>query len=137
MPDRRKSPAPGNRGEAQRKNAGKRSRNSNLPPRLDSCLIRYKPPKGRALVIRLTPAQMEMLRALRPAPVSRADLANVRPRLGLSGPQYVERLRKAGLAIDTQWIHATDRNGAPVRYGRYCLRGSVLSVNPNPNNEES
>lgn len=134
MPDRRKSPAPGNRGEAQ-SNAGKRSRNSTLPLRLDSCLIRYKPPKGRALVVRLTPAQMEMLQALRPAPLSRVDLAKRRPRLGLSGPQYVERLRKAGLVIDTQWIHATDRNGNAVRFGRYCLRGSVLSVNPN--NEES
>ena len=133
-PERRKSPAPGNRGEA-RKHAGKRSRNSTLPMRLDSCLIRYKPPKGRALAIRLTPAQMEMLQALRPAPVSRVDLANRRPRLGLSGPQYVERLRKAGLVIDTRWVHAIDRNGNAVRYGRYCLRGSVLSVNPN--SEES
>jgi len=135
MANRRKKPAPENRGEAQSKNAAKRSRNSTLPLRLDSCLIRYKPPKGHALAIRLTPAQMEMLQALRPAPVSRVDLANRRPRLGLSGPQYVERLRKAGLVIDTQWIHATDRNGDAVRFGRYCLRGRVLSVNTN--NEES
>ena len=135
MPDRRKGPAPGNRGEAQNEHASKRSTNhiKSAPP--GCCLIRYKPPKGRALAIRLTPAQMEMLQALRPAPVSRVDLANRRPRLGLSGPQFVERLRKAGLVIDTQWIHTTDRNGAAVRYGRYCLRGSVLSVNPN--NEES
>ncbi len=126
--ERRKSPAPGNRGEAQSKNAGKRPLNhiKSAPP--GSCLIRYKPPKGRALAIWLTPSQLEMLQALRPAPVSRVTLAKRRPRLGLSGPQYIERLRKAGLEIESEWRTGTDRDGRRVRFVEYKLRGTVLGV---------
>ena len=132
MADRRKSPAPGNRGEAQSKNAGKRSRNSTLPMRPDSCLIRYKPPKGRALAIRLSPSQLEMLQALRPAPVSRFDLANRRPRLGLSGPQYVERLRRKGLEIESVWRTGTDRDGRRVRFVQYQLLGTLFNAEGAP-----
>jgi len=69
-----------------------------------------------------------MLQALRPAPVSRITLAKRRPRLGLSGPQYIERLRRKGLHIETAWHTDTDRDGRRVRFVEYHLLGTVQGV---------
>jgi len=128
MPDRTKSPAPGNRGEAQSKNAGKRSQNHTKTGGPGFCLLRYAPPNGKPVHIRLSPAALEMVEALRRAPASRFDLVQRRPRLGLSGPQAIERLRKAGIEIESEWLKGKDRDGRPVRFVRYCLRGRVLGV---------
>jgi hypothetical protein len=90
--------------------------------------LRYAPPGGKPLHIRLSPGALEMVEALRSAPASRFELMKRRPRLGLSGPQAIERLRKAGIEIESEWLKGEDRTGRPVRFVRYCLRGRVLGV---------
>jgi hypothetical protein len=127
MADRRKGPAPGTRGEAAN-NAGERSPNHTKGAAPGFCLVRYKPPKGRALAIRLGATDSEMLAALSVAPASRFDLMKRRPRLGLSGPQIVERLRKRGLTIESEWLRGLDGRGKPTRFVRYHLRGAVQGV---------
>ena len=126
MADKRTNPAPRKGGEAQTKNAGKRPTHSNPP----GPLFRYKPPKGRAVTLRLSATEAEMLAALIRCPCSRFDLTKRRPRLGLSGPQVIERLRKAGVEIETEWARGLDRDGRPVRFGIYRLTGIVQEVAP-------
>lgn len=119
MPEPKNGPAPGNRGEATI-NAGKRSRKSStIKP------FHYEPAPGCALTVWLTAAEAEMLAAINGASMSRADLLMLRPRLALSAPQLVERLRRKGLDIETEWRRGTDRDGRAVRFGAYRLRGSV------------
>ena len=128
-PDAQKSRTPGATGaRPHSENAGKRPWNDSRTA--ETCLIQYQPPKGRVLNIRLSAPQLEMLQALRPAPVSRIGLANRRPRLGLSGPQYIERLRRKGLEIESVWHTGTDRDGRRVRFVEYILRGTVLKGVP-------
>ena len=126
MADKRMSPAPGKGSEAQGKNAGKRPVHSNTP----RPLFRYRPPKGRAVNLRLSATEAEMIAALTQCPCSRFDLTKRRPRLGLSGPQVIERLRKAGLAIESEWTRGEDRDGRPVRFVYYRLHGTVREVRP-------
>ena len=121
MADRRKGPALDG---AEVKHAGERSHHSKLP----GSLFRYLPPKGRAVSLHLSATEAEMLAALVQCPCSRFDLTKRRPRLGLSGPQVIERLRKAGVVIDTEWLRGTDRDGKPIRFGIYRLRGRVQGV---------
>jgi len=128
MADQRKSPAPGNRGEAQSKNAGERSTNHTKVGRSGCCMLRYAPPGGKPFHVRLGATDSEMLEALRCAPSSRLDLMKRRPRLGLSAPQAIERLRKAGLDIESEWIKGKDGQGEPMRFVRYRLLGRVLEV---------
>jgi hypothetical protein len=108
--EKRKGPAPGTRGEAAN-NAGERSPNHTKTEPPGFCLLRYAPPGGKPFHIRLSPAALEMVEALRRAPASRFDLVKRRPRLGLSGPQAIERLRKAGVQIESEWLKGVDRNG--------------------------
>jgi len=69
-----------------------------------------------------------MVRALRGSPKTRVELAQIRPRLGLTGPATVERLRRKGLQIESLWREGADAEGRTVRFVAYELKGSVLGV---------
>ena len=126
MAEKRTSPAPRKGGEAQGNNAGKRPVHSTpLGP-----LFRYKPPKGRAVNLRPSATEAEMIVALSECPCSRFDLTKHCPRLGLSGPQVIQRLRKAGLAIESEWTRGEDRDVRPVRFVYYRQHGTVREVRP-------
>ena len=72
--------------------------------------------------------ELEMVRALRGSPKTRVELAQIRPRLGLTGPATVERLRRKGLQIESLWREGADAEGRTVRFVAYELKGRVLGV---------
>jgi hypothetical protein len=120
MPEPKNGPAPGSRGGA-RINAAKR------PSHCSTARVDFEPAPGRVQTAWLTRPEAEMLTALRHGPVTRAELLMLRPRLALSAPQIVERLRRKGVPIETLWRRATDRDGRDARFGEYRLTGKVLA----------
>jgi hypothetical protein len=127
MVDRRKGPDTGNRGEAIN-NAGERLTNHNKAGRSGFCTLHYAPPGRNPFHVRLGATDAEMLEALRHAPSSRLDLMKRRPRLGLSAPQAIERLRKTGLETVSEWMKENGAHGRSVRFVHYRLLGRVLEV---------
>ena len=78
--------------------------------------------------IRVGARELEMVRALRGSPKTRVELSERRPRLGLTGPATVERLRRKGLQIESLWREGTDADSRAVRFLAYELKGRVLRV---------
>jgi len=78
--------------------------------------------------IRLGARELEMVRALRGSSKTRVELSERRPRLGLTGPATVERLRRKGLQIESLWKEGADADGRTVRFVAYELKGRVLGV---------
>ena len=94
-----------------------------------AAVARYCPPGQKARKIPLGPRQVEMLRLLHAAPATRvALLQRGRPRMGLSAPQIIEKLRRKGFHITSVWLHGIDGQGEPCRYVSYRLRGRLLGI---------
>ncbi len=92
-------------------------------------VLLYQPPDETAPTpIRVGDRELEMVLALSGSPKTRAELAQIRPRLGLTGTGTVTRLRHKGVHIESLWKEGADADGRSVRFVAYELKGSVLGV---------
>ena len=129
MRDQREKPDPrGNAGTGPESYEAGNLRNDSNTRAPRSVLLYQAPGEPVPSPIRVSRREAEMLQALRGAPATRAELAERRPRLGLSGPQIVERLRHKGICIESVWREGADANARPCRFVAYALKGSVLGV---------
>ncbi len=72
--------------------------------------------------------EREMVQALGGKPLTRVELARIRPRLGLNATGTVARLRRKGIQIESIWHKITDAEGRNVRFVSYRLIGTVFGV---------
>lgn len=123
MTRERRSPDTGNPGGAKSAEAANLNTHSSIDKRPT---VRYQATdQDQPSHVPLGTREIEMVRALRRGPCTRVELARIRPRLGLTGPATIQRLRRKGFLIESVWHEVDDSEGVTVRFVSYHLVGKV------------